>query len=64
MELRTASSNSMGPGMSSVACSGWDDMAGDEVWIERRDAGVVEVVEGEEEMEEVVVREEDEVGAK
>lgn len=26
MDWRTASSNSMGPGMRSVACSGWEDM--------------------------------------
>ena len=28
MDWSTASSNSMGPGMSRVACSGWDDMVG------------------------------------
>lgn len=40
--------------MSSVACSGWDDMAGEVVWRERREDDVVVVVEEKEESEEVL----------
>ncbi len=50
MDWRTASSNSMGPGMSSVGCSGWVDMV-DEVWTARRGGDGAEEEEDEKEAE-------------
>jgi hypothetical protein len=44
MDWRTASSSSIGPGMSRVGCSAWEDMFGDGVVLNRLAAGAGEAM--------------------